>query len=264
MIREIADLIKDANKIAVLTGAGVSTESGIPDFRSSNGLYNQDQKLESILSVSHFNGKPKSFWKTYKDIFNIKLAGNYLPNYGHHFWVEQDLAGKEISIITQNIDGLHSEAGSVGVIEMHGSIKTSICPKCKTIYQLDYIQSLEIPRCNKINGLGNICDFILKPSVVLFGDDVIGWMESVNKILDSDLLIVLGSSLKVYPFNELPSIFAKGYYKNGYLDFIRARNKDRKMLIINKEATKLDSLFDYVIHASIGKTLEEVSKVLNS
>lgn len=264
MIREIADVIRDAKKIAVLTGAGISTESGIPDFRSSNGLYKQDESLESLLSVSHFNGKPKKFWKVYKDIFNIKLAGNYLPNYGHHFWVEQDLAGKEISIITQNVDGLHTEAGSLGVIEMHGSIKTPICPKCKTIYNLDYIQSPEIPRCNKINGLGNICNFILKPSVVLFGDDVIGWMDSVHKILDSDLLIVLGSSLKVYPFNELPSIFAKGYYPNGRLDYHRARNKDRKMVIINKEATAQDHIFDYVIHAGIGKTLEEVSKVLNS
>lgn len=241
MIEQFAAALKKAKTVTFITGAGMSTESGIPDFRSSNGVYKNGGNLEKLLSKGSFERKPKEFWKVYKDIFNIKLAGNYLPNAGHNFLVDLERMDKKVTIVTQNVDSLHSKAGSTTVHEVHGNIQTAFCPKCKLVYDLEHIDSQPIPRCTKDN-------FILKPSVVLFGDDVKEYNESLAAVLSCDMLIALGSSLEVRPISGFPLLAGRNPYQS----------KDFTMAIINYEETSKDSLFDIVIHAGIGETLDKV------
>lgn len=199
--KELKELIDKSNKIVVLTGAGVSTDSGIPDFRSKDGLYNQkyDYPPELILSHDFFINDPEEFYKFYKDKLN---SLNAIPNITHQKLKELESNGKDVTIITQNIDGLHSKAGSSKVLELHGTIMNNYCTKCHKYYDANYVfNSSGIPRC--------ICGGTIKPDVVLYNEplpeDV--WEEAIRAANKSDLMIVLGTSLRVYPAAYLVDYF---------------------------------------------------------
>ncbi len=153
-INELAQIIKNAKNITIFTGAGMSTESGIPDFRSDNGIYSQEDDVEHYISEYYFHKNPKDFWVKFKRIFSLKLMGNFEPNKGHLFLKELEDIGKNVTILTQNIDGLHHKAGNSNIIELHGTLQTATCPKCKTKYNLKFINEHDIPRCNKTNKKG--------------------------------------------------------------------------------------------------------------
>lgn len=254
-IKTLAKWIKESKNIVFMTGAGISTASGIPDFRSKNGKYAEDVNREIYISRSFYNSKPKVFWQKYKEIFQIKLAGNYKPNDGHLFIAELEKEGKEITVLTQNVDGLHQKAGSSRVLELHGTLKTASCPKCKTIYNLEYIMENEIPRCNRQASKGT-CDFILSPDMVLFGDPVKSYRQAEDVLEEADLLIVMGTSLQVTPVNSLPRYFV--YVMNDWED------KEPKMAIINAEPTEKDSLFSLAIHSDIIKEVQKLKVELNN
>lgn len=246
-IEQLADIIKKSKKIAVLSGAGISTESGIPDFKTVTEEWNYEFPREVIMSVDYLNGYPKKFWPIYKDVFKTKVFEELLPNDGHKFFVELEDQEKEVTIITQNVDGLHVKAGSKNVYEVHGTLQTAHCPKCKTIYDLKYIRENEIPKCNRKKGNG-VCGFILHPDVVLFGANINHYKESLKAVLQSDLFITVGTSLNVSPINQL----AVAAY----------RSKDFKSVIINREETNFDHYFDIKIHGEIGETLRKVKTFL--
>jgi len=250
-IKTLARWISECKKISVLSGAGFSQPSGIPDFRGTEGLYKEENQdgvsRETYISEWFYNANPKKFWKKYKEIFQIKLAGNYEPNDAHKFITELSKNGKEMYVLTQNVDGLHTEAANPNVIEMHGTLKTATCPKCKTLYDLNYIIENEVPRCSRKASKG-ICNFILKPNVVLFGGAIKGFKEA-EKILDeTELLIVAGTSLNVSPVNTLPRYFR--YVMNDW------ETNEPKMAIISLEPTEKDNLFPVVIHRDIVETVK--------
>lgn len=246
-IRELTKELKNATNIVFLTGAGMSTASGIPDFRSTSGFW--DGGRERYISRSYFEYRPKDFWLKFKDIFGLKLMNTYAPNEGHLFLKELEDLGKNVTVLTQNVDNLHTKAGNTRVIELHGTIHSAKCPKCKAEYGLDYINKEGIPRCDKPNKKRVTCGFILKPDVVLFGDVVRGIKEAEESIEGSTLFVVLGSSLQVSPVSGLPE-FARDTDKN-------------KLAIINFEKTASDELFDIVIHANILSTLMKVREELS-
>jgi NAD-dependent deacetylase len=248
---KLADAIKKAKKIAVMTGAGISTDSGIPDFRSTEGsLWLKNASRVHIMSESHLKSKPKEFWPAYKDIFSTKIANNFEPNYGHIFLKELEDMGKEVKIFTQNVDGLHSAAGSSEVYEMHGTIKTAHCPKCGKKFDMSYINDKTIPRCDKLKNAMDKCNFILHPDVVLFGGMIHHYKEAEKYAKTCDLMLVLGSSLQVSPVNLIPLIAADDYYP-------------AQVAIVNRDATDFDNMFNIVIHESISDTLKSVRDLLN-
>ncbi|MGD8189930.1 NAD-dependent protein deacylase [Brevibacillus ginsengisoli] len=235
-----AQLLQQANRIAVLTGAGISTESGIPDFRSDAGLWNRH--TEHKLSSEYFYYNPKDFWKFYKELFSLKVAETFQPNAGHRFLVELESLGKDVTIITQNIDGLHQKAGSTRVYEVHGNAKGAHCHACMTPYPLDYIMKMDVPVCTN-----EYCKEILKPNIVLFGDAVQELEPSVAAVENADLFIVMGSSLKVTPVNQLVPI----------------ANSDSKrhLLLINRDPAEFEEMFEVVIHAGIGETVNKIREL---
>lgn len=246
-IQQLTQLIREAKKITFFTGAGISTESGIPDWRSSNGLYTQNKKHQDLVSVSYFQSNPKGFWKAYKEIYNIKLLNSYEPNSGHRFITKLQEQGKDVTVITQNNDGLHTAAGTKRVYEVHGTLTDASCPKCKTVYDLDHINNNDIPRCIRINSKEEACNFILRPDIVLFGDQIKHYNESLDNAYASDLFIVMGTSLEVGPINSIPQYIGR---------------TDIPMVLINKDKTNFDDLFDFCIYSGIGETLKEVEKGL--
>ncbi|QJX80773.1 NAD-dependent protein deacylase [Priestia megaterium] len=246
-IQQLTQLIKEAKKITFFTGAGISTESGIPDWRSSNGLYTNNEGFQELISLSYFKSNPEGFWKPYKEIYDIKLLNDYKPNSGHQFITKLQEQGKHVTVITQNNDGLHTAAGTKKVYEVHGTLTNASCPKCRTVYDLDYINNNDIPRCTQINAKEEICDSILRPDIVLFGDPIKYFNESLNNAYASDLFIVMGTSLEVGPINSIPQYIGR---------------TDIPMVLINKDKTNFDDLFDFCIYSGIGETLEEVEKGL--
>lgn len=238
----IKDLILNSNNILIITGAGVSTASGIPDFRSSDILKNFPLSLEQVLSRGFFYSSPKLFWELYKDIFNFKQIMRSEPNEVHNFLSGLEDLDKDITIVTQNVDGLHFKSGSKKVLEMHGNLNTATCPKCKSEYGIDKIIEHLIPRCSKQNSKGIVCNFILSPDIVLYGDKVLHYEDVLSIAFSCDLLLVMGTSLNVYPVNNLVDILYT--------------NKNIKTVFLNGESTLKDNLFDYV---EIGNLLDIVS-----
>ena len=236
-IEQLANAFDQATRITVLTGAGISTASGIPDFRSRGGLYDGRLSVEAILSETYFHQNPKTFWTYFKDIFGIHALGGYEPNGGHLFLRELELEGKDVTIVTQNVDGLHRKAGSSRVLEAHGTIHTAHCPKCGAPYGLEHLLSEDVPRCSKDG-------FILKPDVVLFEGRVKHIEEAVAASEESELFLALGSSLKVYPVKELPR-----YAKHA---------RSAALAIVNREPTEMDGLFDIVIHDDIVEVFDQI------
>lgn len=234
-IKVLNDYISKFNKIVFFGGAGVSTASGIPDFRSTNGIYNQKyaNSPEVILSHTFFKRHPKEFFAFYKEMM---IHPDVLPNVVHLRLVELERLGKLSSIITQNIDGLHQRAGSQKVIELHGSVWRNYCLKCHMFYPLDVIiSSSEIPKCT--------CGGVIKPDVVLYEEGLDGEniSQAIKDITQAELLIVGGTSLKVYPAASFIN-----YCDNG------------KIVIINKDVTSYDHLADLVINGDLTEVFEKI------
>jgi NAD-dependent deacetylase len=223
------ELIENSERVVFFGGAGVSTESGIPDFRSVDGLYNQKYKFppEKILSHSFFQKHPEEFYRFYHDKLAVR---GILPNITHNYLANLEKEGKLTAVITQNIDGLHTMAGSRSVYELHGSLYRNYCVKCKMKYEIDYILDCEnVPVCS--------CGGIIRPDVVLYeeplDDDVVA--GAVENILDADLLIVAGTSLNVYPAAGLIRYFS-----------------GNNMVLINRDRTPFDSYAGMVINCNMG------------
>jgi len=228
-------IINSSDNIVFFGGAGVSTESGIPDFRSVNGLYNQQYKFppETILSHSFFMSAPKDFYDFYR---NKMLCLKAKPNKAHYALTKLENAGKLKAVITQNIDGLHQMAGSKNVLELHGSIYRNYCNKCGKSYDISAIvDSRDVPACN--------CGGIIKPDVVLYEESLDNDIMSraAEYISKADTLIIGGTSLGVYPAAGLIR-----YYTGN------------KLVLINKTATPMDDKADLVISANIGEILGEL------
>lgn len=234
-IKSLQAIIDDSKSMVFFGGAGVSTESGIPDFRSADGLYNQQYSYppEEIISHSFFYRDTAEFYRFYRDKMIFEGAK---PNAAHLFLAHAEEVGKLDCVITQNIDGLHQAAGSKRVFELHGSIHRNYCQRCKKFYSLDYItRSTGVPRCE--------CGGLIKPDVVLYeeplDDRVVN--GAVHAISRADTLIIGGTSLVVYPAASLINYF------NG-----------RHLVVINKGATSADSKAELVIKAPIGQTFSKL------
>jgi NAD-dependent deacetylase len=246
-----AEAIRKASRIAVLTGAGISTDSGIPDFRSgSESFWNANKDRASMMTLDYLQAKPKLFWPAFKEIFKLDLPMDFRPNKGHLFLKALEDMGKSVTIITQNADGLHQAAGSTRVLEIHGSMDKAFCPKCKASYGIDYIRSQPIPRCSN-QRKGKDCGFILHPDVVLFGDTVRFFKEAEEAVLKSDLFMTIGTSLLVAPVKFLP-------YKAA------SSNPDRFKIIINRDPTSFDHCFNLVFNAGISETSQSILDILGT
>ncbi len=236
-MKEFNEIIKNHNRIVFFGGAGVSTESGIPDFRSVDGLYNQkyDFPPETILSHSFFRQHTEEFYRFYRDKM---LCLDAKPNVTHTALARLEQEGRLQAVVTQNIDGLHQMAGSKRVYELHGSVHRNYCVKCGKFHGVEAIvNSAGVPRCE--------CGGVIKPDVVLYeepldGDCVDG---AVRAISAADVLIVGGTSLTVYPASGL----------------IRYFNGD-KLVLINKSATDYDRSADLLINDSLGKVFSELEQ----
>ena len=236
-IRELQKIIDDHDNIIFFGGAGVSTESGIPDFRSVDGLYNQkyDYPPETMLSHSFFVSHTEEFFRFYKDKV---LALDVKPNAAHYKLAEMEAAGKLKAVVTQNIDGLHQAAGSKTVFELHGSVHRHYCTRCGKFFDARYVaDSDNAPHCDECGGL-------VKPDVVLYeeGLDSRTISGAVNAIRNADVIIVGGTSLVVYP-------------AAGLLDYFGGD----KVVLINKGSTDRDRMADLVIKEPIGEVLSKIS-----
>ena len=234
MIEALRQLIKSSGNIVFFGGAGVSTESGIPDFRSVDGLYQKKYAYppETILSHDFFTRHPEEFYAFYKDKMIYPAAR---PNAAHLALSRLEKDGKLEAVITQNIDGLHQSAGSRNVLELHGSVHRSYCMTCGTFHPLACVlEARDIPRCD--------CGGIIKPDVVLYGeplrDDIL--RSAIEYIRQADLLIVGGTSLRVYPAAGLID-----HYRGG------------KLVLINRTATNADGRAALCIREPIGETLDK-------
>ena len=232
-VDELKSIVQEHDNIVFFGGAGVSTESGIPDFRSVDGLYNQRyrQPPETILSHTYFEGHTGDFYRFYRDKM---ICLDAKPNAAHLKLAELERAGKLRAVVTQNIDGLHQLAGSQAVYELHGSVHRNYCTKCRAFYGVDFIQAGEgVPLCP-------VCGGVVKPDVVLYeeGLDQDTVEGAVRAIAGADVLIVGGTSLVVYPAAGLIN-----YYRGN------------RLVLINRDPTPCDGQADLVIHDSIGKVL---------
>lgn len=234
-IQQFKQLVNESNNIVFFGGAGVSTESGIPDFRSKDGLYNQqyDYPPEIILSHTFFIRNTDEFYKFYKTKMN---SLEYEPNITHIKLAELENKGKLKAVITQNIDGLHQKAGSKNVYELHGSTLRNYCMNCHKFYDAEYVfDSDGVPRCS--------CGGIIKPDVVLYqeGLNQDTLRNSVEAIAEADMLIIAGTSLTVQPASSLINYF-----------------KGKNLVLINRDATPYDYKADLVINESLGNVFSKI------
>lgn len=235
-LREIVD---KSNKIVFFGGAGVSTESGIPDFRSEDGLYRQkyDVPPETMLSSDYFYAHTADFYRFYRDKM-LPLSAQ--PNAAHQRLAQWERAGKLLAVVTQNIDGLHQAAGSKTVYELHGSIHRNHCLTCGKSYSAEYIaDSSGVPRCT--------CGGLIKPDVVLYGEPLDGAtvQGALEAIMAADTLIVAGTSLTVYP-------------AAGFVDYFHGKS----LVLINRDATPLDGKCSLVLHQKVGEVLGSLPSYL--
>lgn len=232
---KLQQMIDESNRIVFFGGAGVSTESNIPDFRSADGLYQEQYQYppEQVVSHTFFVQKTKLFYEFYKEKMMYLDAK---PNKAHLKLAELERAGKLSAVITQNIDGLHQMAGSRNVLELHGSIHRNYCQKCGKFYDAAYVKhSPEIPKCE--------CGGIIKPDVVLYeeGLDDATIQKSLRAISEADMLIIGGTSLVVYP-------------AAGFIDYFRGKY----LVVVNMSATSRDSYADLCIQEPIGEVLGNI------
>lgn len=241
-IEKLSQILNHSNNIVFFGGAGVSTESSIPDFRSDNGLYtikNSSYSPEDILTHTFFMNHNEDFYKFYK---SKMVYTDAMPNPAHYALAKLEELGKLKTVITQNIDGLHQMAGSKNVLELHGSVHKNYCMDCGMSFSLEYVMNSEalVPTCN-------YCAGVIRPDVVLYEEvlDESVISAAVNAIRKSEVLIVGGTSLVVYPASGLIRYF------NG-----------KDLVLINKAATSYDSMASIVINDSIGKVLSEVLQTI--
>lgn len=234
-IETLKQWVNESHNIVAFTGAGVSTESGIPDFRSQDGLYNQhfEYPPETIISHDFYVQRPEYFFRFYREKM---LPLGFSPNITHRTFAKWEQEGRLSAVVTQNIDGLHQKAGSKKVYELHGSVLRNYCQRCGKFYSGEYIRDSEgIPRCS--------CGGIIKPDVVLYGEslpeDAVD--KAVQAIYEADMLIIAGTSLTVYPAAGLIR-----YYQG------------RKLVLINRDATAYDDRADLVFHDSLGNVLSQL------
>ena len=228
----LREIVQNSRRIVFFGGAGVSTESGIPDFRSADGLYRQKYAVppETMLSSAYFYAHTEEFFAFYREKMLPLWAK---PNAAHKKLAEWERAGKLLAVVTQNIDGLHQAAGSKKVFELHGSVHRNHCLKCGKFYPAGFIAgSAGVPRC--------ACGGLVKPDVVLYGEQLDGATVegAVEAIAAADTLIVAGTSLTVYP-------------AAGFLDYFRGEN----LVLINRSETPLDGACTLSVRASVGETL---------
>ena len=234
-VKELKNLIDGSDNIVFFGGAGVSTESGVPDFRSEDGLYHQKYKYppEQILSHTFYMRMPEEFFRFYKD--KLLITG-VKPNKAHLKLAELEKQGKLKAVITQNIDGLHQAAGSKEVLELHGSVHRNYCEECGKFYDFDFMAQADgVPKCS--------CGGRIKPDVVLYeeGLDMGIMQKAVDYISHADVLIIGGTSLAVYP-------------AAGLIDYYRGN----KLVLINKSATPRDKQADLVVQGPIGEILDQI------
>lgn len=237
-VQELVQIVKESNNIVFFGGAGVSTESGIPDFRSASGLYskklNRNFTPEQAVSHSFFLRYPEEFYDFYKKNLVYPKAK---PNACHTALAKLEEMGKLKAIVTQNIDGLHQAAGSKNVYELHGSVLRNYCMDCREFYNAEFIMEADgVPRCSKCGG-------IVKPDVVLYEEGLDDRIISgaVSAIADADTLIIGGTSLVVYP-------------AAGLIDYFKGKN----LVLINKSATSADRRANLIIHENIGQVMQKV------
>lgn len=236
MIAKLQNAIDSSNNIVFFTGAGLSTASGIPDFRSATGLYKNVYRAEEMLSHTFFKYKTEEFYEFYKEKM---LYPEAKPNYAHEYMAKLQ-EYKNVSIVTQNIDNLHQAAGSKKVYELHGSVFRNYCTKCHKFFDLNYIvKSDGVPYCDK-------CGSLIKPDVVLYeeGLDEEVITGAIKAIAQADLLVVCGTSLVVYPAASFIRYFS-----------------GNTLAIINKDATSYDSNCDIVIHDDLVSTFKQLNTI---
>jgi len=231
-------IIKNSQSIVVFTGAGISVPSGIPDFRSADGIYNQKYKTqyrpEEIISHSFYLEHPDMFYEFYKE----KMCyPNAKPNAAHKYFADLEKKGKNVTVVTQNIDNLHQEAGSTRVYELHGSVHRNYCERCNRLFGLKYmLDHPGVPHCDKCGGQ-------IKPDVVLYeeslDEDTI--QRAISAIMTCDTLIVVGTSLTVYP-------------AAGFIRYFRGSN----LVVINKQPTSYDNMCDLVFNEDVIKVVEKI------
>lgn len=234
-INKLQSIVDESDNIVFFGGAGVSTESGIPDFRSVDGLYNQKYKYppETIISHSFYRRNPEEFYRFYKDKMLFPEAK---PNKAHMKLAELEAAGKLKAVITQNIDGLHQMAGSRRVIELHGSVHRNYCERCHKFYDLRYvIDAPGVPKCS--------CGGTIKPDVVLYEEGLNNQdiEDAIHYISEADTLIIGGTSLVVYP-------------ATGLIRYFRGRH----LVVINMSPTQSDREADLLITDKIGSVLDQI------
>ena len=236
IIRQLKEIIDQTDNLVFLGGAGVSTESGIPDFRSTDGLYNMKYKYppETIVSHTFFVRKTEEFYEFYKDKM---MALDAKPNKAHEKLAEWERQGKCKAVVTQNIDGLHQMAGSKKVLELHGSIHRNYCTKCGKFFDAAYVKNSDgIPKCDDCGGL-------IKPDVVLYEEGLDNQVvsDAIYAISHADVLIIGGTSLAVYP-------------AAGMIDYFKGNH----LILINKSSTPRDGQADLIINDSIGEVFGQL------
>lgn len=234
----LKNILENATSLVVFTGAGISVPSGIPDFRSDNGIYNQKTKMnippEEIISHSFYLNHTKEFFDFYKEKMCYPSAK---PNAAHKYFANLEKKGVNVTIITQNIDGLHQEAGSSRVYELHGNVHRNYCEKCNRFFGLDYVLNHDgVPTCDKCGG-------IVKPDVVLYeeslDENIISL--SISAIMTCDVLVVVGTSLTVYP-------------AAGFIRYF----KGRYLILINKDKTQYDNSADMVFNEDVAEIVKKL------
>ena len=234
-MEKLKQWVSESSRIVFFGGAGVSTESGIPDFRSVDGLYSQkfDYPPETIISHSFYLRKPEYFFNFYREKM---LPLGFEPNITHKVLAKWEQEGKLSAVVTQNIDGLHQKAGSKRVYELHGSVLRNYCVKCRKFHSAEFVRdAVGVPRCD--------CGGIVKPDVVLYEESLNHQTieNSVNAIYNADLLIVAGTSLTVYP-------------AAGLIDYYRGS----RLVLINRDPTPKDDRADLMIHDTLGNVFSQL------
>ena len=246
-IEDAAELLRKAKRIVVLTGAGISSPSGIPDFRSEgSGLWSRDEPME-VASLTAFRTSPERFFNWFRPLAGQIFNAN--PNAAHQALAELENAGRALTVVTQNIDGLHQRAGSLQVVEMHGTLRTLSCTECFKQFESgsflqQYILDGIIPKCLSCNG-------ILKPDVILFGEQLpqLAWLEAQRAVRQCDLMLVAGSSLEVLPVAGLP---------------MQALDRGAYLIVINHTPTYVNVRADVVLTDDVASIIPEIAKrVLN-
>ena len=243
-VEKLIKIIKESKSMVIFTGAGVSTESGVPDFRSKGGVFEQIEKQyhlspEEMLSIYFFREDTKLFYEIYRTIF---LNSQPQPNDCHRAFAELEKRGIVRSVVTQNIDNLHQLGGSKRVLEMHGNMFRNICSKCGKNFSIDYVKDPKnpIPKCDE-------CGAIIRPDVVLYGEPLNAEVmtEAAKDIAQADAMLVTGTSLRVYP-------------AAGFVDYFEGKN----LVIVNRESTPYDFKARFVMRDNIGELMKEVMENL--